>query len=547
MLACALALPATLAASTHRASAVRVLDAVEVGSTLTGEFGFARPTGLAYVPGKKLLLVAASGPGRTRLLRIGPFEEALGAFNLPKISNTSTLAFDPFRLQLTAIDGKKRITVNAVDLEAKQPTSQRADVRNLQLENAQGASFDPKSGTWLVLDSGARAIVRVPAAGGVYRRPIRVSLASLGDGRLRGLARNPVDGLLYVANPERRLLFAVDRSGKVAKTFDIGSARIRNLRALVFAPSADRTDRPRIQSLYVADAGGGRREGRIVELSLSPHSRLSKTFAGTLAKTIRTSQLHTPAPDPAGITYMAESDTLLVSDSEVEEMPLYRGANLYLIKRTGHLVGTGTTVGFSREPTGVSFGAKEEVLYVSDDDKDRVYIISPGLDDRPGTSDDAVTSISTIPYGSYDPEDVVLEPGSGHLFVCDGSGKEVYDIDPVNGVFGDGNDAVAHFDVGRYGIRNCEGIGSDPQRRTILVIDDYERKIFELAQSGQLLRAITIPLSDPDLWLAGVTVAPTSNPNDGPNAMSYWIVDRHVDNNANPKENDGRIYEVLRP
>jgi len=547
VLACALALPATLAASTHRASAVRVLDAVEVGSTLTGEFGFARPTGLAYVPGKKLLLVAASGPGRTRLLRIGPFEEALGAFNLPKISNTSTLAFDPFRLQLTAIDGKKRITVNAVDLEAKQPTSQRADVRNLQLENAQGASFDPKSGTWLVLDSGARAIVRVPAAGGVYRRPIRVSLASLGDGRLRGLARNPVDGLLYVANPERRLLFAVDRSGKVAKTFDIGSARIRNLRALVFAPSADRTDRPRIQSLYVADAGGGRREGRIVELSLSPHSRLSKTFAGTLAKTIRTSQLHTPAPDPAGITYMAESDTLLVSDSEVEEMPLYRGANLYLIKRTGHLVGTGTTVGFSREPTGVSFGAKEEVLYVSDDDKDRVYIISPGLDDRPGTSDDAVTSISTIPYGSYDPEDVVLEPGSGHLFVCDGSGKEVYDIDPVNGVFGDGNDAVAHFDVGRYGIRNCEGIGSDPQRRTILVIDDYERKIFELAQSGQLLRAITIPLSDPDLWLAGVTVAPTSNPNDGPNAMSYWIVDRHVDNNANPKENDGRIYEVLRP
>lgn len=547
MLACALALPATLAASTHRASAVRVLDAVEVGSTLTGEFGFARPTGLAYVPGKKLLLVAASGPGRTRLLRIGPFEEALGGFNLPKISNTSTLAFDPFRLQLTAIDGKKRITVNAVDLEAKQPTSQRADVRNLELENAQGASFDPKSGTWLVLDSGARAIVRVPAAGGVYRRPIRVSLASLGDGRLRGLARNPVDGLLYVANPERRLLFAVDRSGKVAKTFDIGSARIRNLRALVFAPSADRTDRPRIQSLYVADAGGGRREGRIVELSLSPHSRLSKTFAGTLAKTIRTSQLHTPAPDPAGITYMAESDTLLVSDSEVEEMPLYRGANLYLIKRTGHLVGTGTTVGFSREPTGVSFGAKEEVLYVSDDDKDRVYIISPGLDDRPGTSDDAVTSISTIPYGSYDPEDVVLEPGSGHLFVCDGSGKEVYDIDPVNGVFGDGNDAVAHFDVGRYGIRNCEGIGSDPQRRTILVIDDYERKIFELAQSGQLLRAITIPLSDPDLWLAGVTVAPTSNPNDGPNAMSYWIVDRHVDNNANPKENDGRIYEVLRP
>ncbi|HEU0247659.1 MAG TPA: hypothetical protein VFR38_11295, partial [Gaiellaceae bacterium] len=457
VVACALALPATLGASTHHVSAVRVLDAVEVGSTLTGEFGFARPTGLAYVPEKRLLLVAAAGPGRTRFLRIGPFEEELGAFSLPKISNTSTLAFDPFRSQLTAIDGKKRIAVNAADLEARQPASERADVRNLQLQSAQGASFDPKSGTWLLLDSGAREIVRVPAKDGVYRKPTRVSLGSLGDGRLRGLARNPVDGLLYVASPERRLLFAVDRSGRVAKTFDIASARIRNLRALVFAPSADRTDRPRVQSLYIADAGGGRREGRIVELSLAPRSRLSKTFAGTLAKTIHTSRFHTPAPDPAGITYMADSDTLLVGDSEVEEMPLYRGANLYLIKRTGHLVGTGTTVGFSREPTGVSFDPREGVLYVSDDDKDRVYIVSPGLDGRFGTSDDDVTSISTIPYGSYDPEDVVLEPVSGHLFICDGSGKEVYDIDPVNGVFGDGNDVVAHFDVGKYGIRNCEG------------------------------------------------------------------------------------------
>jgi DNA-binding beta-propeller fold protein YncE len=548
LFACAaLALPATLAASTHDDSAVRLLDAVEVGSTLTGEFGFARPTGLAYVPGKRLLLVAAPGPARTRLLRIGAFEESLGAFSLPKISNASTLAFDPFRSQLTAIDGKKRIAVDAADLEAKQPTSERADVRNLQLKNVQGASFDPKSGTWLLLDSGAREIVRVPAKDGVYRTPTRVSLTGLGDGRLRGLARNPADGLLYVASPEQRLLYAVDRSGNVAKTFDIGSARIRNLRALVFAPSADRTDRPRVQSLYIADAGGGRREGRIVELSLAPRSRLALTFEGTLTKTIYTSRLHTPAPDPAGITYLADSDTLLVSDSEVEEMPIYRGANLYFIKRSGHLVGNGTTVGYSHEPTGVSFDTHAGVLYVPDDDKDRVYSVGPGADGRLGTPDDTVASFSTTPYGSYDPEDIVFQLDSGHLFICDGSGKEVYDIDPVNGVFGDGNDVAAHFDVGKYGIRNCEGIGSDPQRRTLLVIDDYERKIFELSRSGRLLRTITIPLSDPDLWLAGVTVAPTSNPNDGPSAMSYWIVDRHVDNNANPKENDGRIYEVLRP
>lgn len=546
LLVCALALPATLAASTHRASAVRVLDAVEVGSTLTGEFGFARPTGLAYVPGKRLLLVAAAGPQRTRLLRIGPFENAHGSLAVPKISNPSTFAWDPVHAQLTAVDGKKRVAVRAADLSASRPATSRTDIRNLRLRGPQGATFDPRSGDWLILDSRSRAIVRVPTADGGTKTS-RVSLQRLEPGRLRGLARNPVDRLLYVANTERDRIFAVDGSGRVRKAFDIEGARIRNLRALVFAPSADRTDSGRVHHLYVADAGGGRLAGRVLELSLARRVGTSGALSGKLVRTIHTSQLVTPAPDPAGITYVEPTDTLVFSDSEVDEMSIYRGANLYSMTRTGRLVGTGTTTGFSREPTGVGVDPESSILYTSDDVKDRVFMTDPGPDGRHGTADDAVTSISTIAYGSHDPEGVEFEPDSGHLFICDGSGKEVYEVDPANGVFGDGNDVVTHFDVGRYGIRNCEGIGSDPQRRTLLVIDDYERKIFELTRAGELVRVVTIPLSYSDLWLAGVTVAPTSNPSDGPNAMSYWVVDRHVDNNANPKENDGRIYEVLRP
>jgi len=546
-LVCLLALPTTLSASTHRATSTRVVDATEVGSTLTAEFGFARPTGIAYVPAKRLLLVATTGTDRTRLLRIDRFEDALGTLAVPKISNPSTLAWDPVRAQLTAVDGKKRVTVHSVDLNAKKPATQRADIASLRLRGAQGATFDPKSGAWLILESNSRTMVRVPSTETGGGKPLRVSLAKLGPGRLRGLARNPVDGLLYVANAERGRIFAVDGSGSVKKTFDIANARIRNLRALVFAPSADRTDRAGTQHLYVADAGGGKLAGRVLELSLARRIGAGKTVTGTLVRTIHTSQLGTPAPDPAGITYDEATDTLIVSDSEVDEMSIYRGANLYSVSRAGKLVGTGTTLGFSREPTGVGFDPRNDVLYSSDDVKDRVFITNPGADGRHGTGDDSVTSVSTIAYGSRDPEGVEFEPGSGHLYVCDGSGKEVYDIDPVNGVFGDGNDVTRHFDVGKYGIRNCEGIGSDPQRKTLLVIDDYERKIFELTRSGELVRVITIPLSYADLWLAGVTVAPTSKPNDSQTAMSYWVVDRHVDNNANPRENDGRIYEILRP
>ena len=36
-----------------------------------------------------------------------------------------------------------------------------------------------------------------------------------------------------------------------------------------------------------------------------------------------------------------------------------------------------------------------------------------------------------------DPEDVAYDVASGHLFTCDGTGIELYDINPVNGTFGD--------------------------------------------------------------------------------------------------------------
>ena len=541
----ALFLPTTIAASTDRTVAVGIVEAVEVGSTLTGEFGVERPTGLAYVPSKHLLLVAATGSTRTRLLRLASLEDAAGTLTLPKISNPSTFAWDPVRGELVAVDGKKRVSVSADALGSKSPASKRTDIRSLALRDAQGATLDPQTGAWLVLDSGRRSIVRVPADAGAS--PSRVSLKALGPGRLRGLARNPVDGLLYVANTGQGRIYAVDGSGRIKKAFDVANARIRNLRALVFAPSADRTDKARVQHLYIADAGGGKLAGRVLELALRRRGGSLKTVTGTLVRTIHTSALGTPAPDPAGISYDETADRLVISDSEVDEMPIYRGANLYTLTRTGKLSGTGTTIEFSREPTGVGIDSSTGTLFTSDDVKDKVFVHDPGPDGRQGTADDLVTSTSTVAYGSRDPEGVEFEPDLGHIFICDGSGKEVYRVDPVNQVFGDGDDVVTHFDVGKYGIRNCEGIGSDPQRKTLLVIDDYERKIFELTRAGALVRIVTIPLSYKSLWLAGVTVAPTSNPSDSPKAMSYWVVDRHVDNNEDPRENDGRIYEVLRP
>ena len=63
------------------------------------------------------------------------------------------------------------------------------------------------------------------------------------------------------------------------------------------------------------------------------------------------SQLSPPIPDSAGIVYMSDVDRLLISDSEVDEMPIYQGVNLWQISRPGTtLFDTGNTREYSREP-----------------------------------------------------------------------------------------------------------------------------------------------------------------------------------------------------
>ncbi len=272
----------------------------------------------------------------------------------------------------------------------------------------------------------------------------------------------------------------------------------------------------------------------------------------TLVQTIQTSAYSPPSPDPSGIVYMPAQDRLLIADSEVNESGLYRGSNLFTATRTGSGFGSGTLLArgnlaeTSAEPAGIGFNPSDRTLYVSDDDRDRVSVVRPGPDGVHGTADDIVSRFSTSSFGSGDPEDVEYDPASGHLFICDGAGIEIYDVNPVNGAFGDGNDVVTHFDLARYGARDCEGLGLDASRNALLAQDWRTDAVYELSMGGAHLRTLdlsAIPTSNS--VVADVTMAPSSNPNDSPSAFNYWLVDRHVDNQARtPPPVDGLLYEM---
>jgi hypothetical protein len=274
-------------------------------------------------------------------------------------------------------------------------------------------------------------------------------------------------------------------------------------------------------------------------------------LTASLVRTVDTSAWTTPSPDPAGITYDAAHNRLVLSDSEVDEMPLlYQDRNVFFSTLDGQQTAgdTGwTTLPWSHEPAGISYQTAGHFL-VSDDDLDRVFLVDTGGDGVWTSGVDATPSSFTTRPLDGDAEDLTMDMDAttnGHVLVIDGVNTDIYDYGPgPNGTFDalppGGDDTRVVFDVGQYGALNPEGIEYYPSRNTILVLDSDSRAIYELDRQGRLINVVSIAAGGPR-HAAGITLAP---PSDGTGGLNLYIVDRGVDNDSNPGENDGRFYEM---
>ncbi len=255
------------------------------------------------------------------------------------------------------------------------------------------------------------------------------------------------------------------------------------------------------------------------------------------------------APDPAGITWDAARGRLVISDSEVDEIPtLYGGRNIFYSSRTGVPAGGWTTEPWSFEPTGVSF-VRSNFTLISDDDKDKIFLV---VTNSSGTPTATPQGFTTRPVNG-DAEDVDTDmTTNGHILVIDGHNTDVYEYSPgPNGKFDGvkssnnpkGDDVRVVYDVGQYGAKDPEGIKFNPARNSILVLDSGSKTVYELNRTGGLLNKISIAAASPKS-AAGITLAPASN---GSGKTNLYISDRGVDNNTNASENDGRFYEMSVP
>ena len=108
-----------------------------------------------------------------------------------------------------------------------------------------------------------------------------------------------------------------------------------------------------------------------------------------------------------------------------------------------------------------------------------------------------------------------------------------------DGQFGTSDDVRNNFDVGVYGARDPEGMGYDPVRDTILIVDDGSKTIYEMDKTGALLNTISIA-GHGVVAAAGLAVAPGSS---NASQRNYYVVARGLDNDSHPTENDGMLYE----
>lgn len=527
----------------------------------TAEIGIPNPAGLAYSPAAGALLsVGPANPAAaaTDVSAIGLFTKKLVATSTLPVSITApeSAVYDPSTNNLYFLEQSGRELVQVAggpDGLFSAPGITRFDLAPLGLKRAQDIAV--QGDELVVLDAEDSALVAVgrdPVSGFdgqtalANGRVRRVPLDAQRIGQPRSIALDPSSGQLHVLDAAGRRVYKLAADGAIESFIATDDLGLADPTSLAFAPSGDPTDDPAETSLYVADSGQGQSGGQIVELSLVAAAPApAATSAASLLSVIDTSQWSPPSPDPAGIAYDIASGKLVVSDSEVNEMSIQDPfvGNVFESTTSGALLGTASTLAFSREPTGIAVNHDNGHLLIADDDDQAIYDIELGPDGTLGTGDDVVNTIDTAAFNCFDPESVSY--GAGRLYIADGIGQEVYIVSPGgNGVFDGvppgGDDTVTHFDTEAMGLRDPEGVDYNFDTGTLFVASRADNFVVETTLEGAVVGSIDISAANA-MNPSDIAYAPGSA---DPGVMSLYVTDRAVDNWDDPNENDGRIFEI---
>ena len=547
------------------APAVRQAQVLEAEQT-----GVPSPVGLAFSARGNSFYVVGAGPRAgpptdTDVVRLTPSalrpdsDRAGSARIAAALEDPINMAYDARRDRLLLLGHAGMLLELQAgpqgDLDPK--TLNRRNAGRFGLRDPQGLAVDPVSGTVFILDANLPRLVRVePGADGDLDTAVTfdVDLGPSKVDNVRGLAFDASSGHLHLRSGGR--LVELTTAGEVVASRDLAGLELTNPEGMVVAPSGDLTDDPAQTSVYVADSGSAQSTGRIAELSLEAlPAAAAIDFVAELKHTIDTAAFSPPgtppSPDPSGLTYLPTTNTLLMTDGEVEEtvngITHFQGVNVWEMTLGGTVVDTAniskvapTSTPMTQEPVGVTWEPSTGHYFISEDGGKRVYNLNPGADGEIGTTGDSWTFWSTTANGNTnaDPEGIAYDTSQNHLFVADGVNAEIYEYTTTGTLLG-------HFDVQAYGVGDPETVEYNADSDTLFVLSNRQSGpiIVETTKAGALLQTIDVSAAA-DRKPAGLAYAPAS---DGSGAKRFYFADRGIDNNNDPNIIDGKIFEFTAP
>jgi hypothetical protein len=232
---------------------------------------------------------------------------------------------------------------------------------------------------------------------------------------------------------------------------------------------------------------------------------------------------------------------MFISDSEINEIDsIWNNENVFEISLAGDQVFStydSQAPNGKREPTGITYNPFDGFFYVTDDDRGSILRYN-------ATFGSPLTSVlvSNDDSTADDPEGITCDPSTGYLYIADGTdgGKQVL-------VYDSSLQFVSKFSVSDK-MSDPKGIAYHPPTNHLFLVSSQDSSVFEYTLDGIFVDEYDISGSSPTIISPeGLTFAPSSDPTDDPSNLSLYIVDKQVDNNGDPQERDGIVYEANIP
>jgi len=276
---------------------------------------------------------------------------------------------------------------------------------------------------------------------------------------------------------------------------------------------------------------------------------------GSLVRESNTSDWSTPSPDPTGLTYDPRSHKFWISDSEVDETGLWKHRNLFLASRLGALQNTRQLTKATVEPEGISWFPRGKSLLVVDDDRNAIFRFARGRDGQLGTRDDKVRKlVNTLRYGSGDAEGVTWHSRRGKLDMLiwtDAGTTKIYELKRGRDHrFGTRDDVMRRqfptstfTGPGNRHFADPNGVYFDRKTSHLFTVDSKKHFVLETTLAGAFVQTINMLFCRDDPVCRGFSDLVFAPGTDGSRRRLY-LTDRGVDNDVDPTENDGRLYQV---